>query len=98
MIYNRKLNNIKCRVPTSEVVGVGGVRLVVVEEGVIAQHALHDPGRLYGCLKLECARCRAYELRRHVVADVTQVDHLRLLARANEHLHLEIHDNKISIC
>ena len=63
---------------------------------MIAQYALYDPGRFDGRLKLEGARCSADELSRHIVADLTQVDHLGLLTRPNEHFHLKIHVNKIS--
>ena len=64
---------------TARVVGVAGVCLAVVEEGVVAQDALDDAGALDDRLELEGARCAADELCLHVGGDVTQVGDARRL-------------------
>ena len=58
---------------TSIAVAVDRVRLLVIEEGVVSEYALHHPRALHDGLELKATRTALDIPRLHVVFNVTQI-------------------------
>ena len=73
---------------TPWVEGIGRERLLLVQEGVVSDDALHRVVALHRGLELERVGGRPHEQRLHVVLHIAQVDHRRLGLASREHLYL----------